>query len=159
MCDPVTATLVATSLAGTMQGISQQNKAASANRANAMQAQNNSIDQLGQQQVEQNRSLIQQGFDATLAGREAASTASVSAAESGVQGNSVRAMMRSKSQIANRGAARTGMEMSSLRTQAGSNLRGLGATTQGRINSVPTTRFGIGDAASALMPIANKYAD
>ena len=158
MCDPVTGALVASSLASSIQGIQAQNKAASANRENAMQAQNVSIDQMGQQQVEQNRGLIQQGFDATLQGREAASTAYTSATEAGVAGNSVRQMMRSKSQIANRNAGRTGQEMASLQNQAGSNLRGLGATTQGRINSVPTTRFGIGDAASALMPIANKYA-
>ena len=159
MCDPATLALSALSGVQSMAQVNAQNKAHAANRANALQAQNDSIDQQGQQYTEQNRSLIQGAFDAELAGRAAESAAYTSAIANGVQGASVRQMMRSKGQVASRNAQRAKQETASLRAQAGNNLRGLSTNTQSRINSVSRTKFGLGDAASMLTPIVRSQMD
>ena len=141
------------SAVGSMSQISAQNDAAAANRANAIQAQNDQIDDQGRQFVEQNRALIQEGFDNVLAGRSAQADAYTSAIANGVQGRSVRAMMTSNKQKTSRSRNRTQQEMESLSTQTDANFKHIRSSTQGRINRVSTTSFGLGDAAQALTPI------
>jgi len=153
MCDPVTLSLAALSVAGSVDAVNKQNKAHVANRENAMQAQNDQIDDQGRQFVENNRSLVQGGFDSILAGREAEADSYTSAIANGVSGASVKAMLMDTRQKASRNATRTKQEQGSLRTQTGANFKHIKSSTQGRINSVSSTKFGIGDAASALTPI------
>lgn len=153
MCEPATIAMAGLSAVGSMAQVNAQNDAAARNRANAIQAQNDQIDDQGRQYVEQNRSLIQGGFDSILAGREAEADAYTSAIANGVQGRSVRAMLLDKGQTAARNATRTQQEADSLETQTGANFKSIRANTQGRINRVSTTSFGIGDAAKALTPI------
>lgn len=152
MCDPTLA-MSALSVGKSMSAISDQNAAAARNREIAIQAQNDQIDDQGRQYVEQNRSLIQGTFDSILAGREAEADAYTSAIANGAQGNSVRAMMSATRQKVSRGATRSQQEGDSLRGQVGASFKNIRSRTQGRINSVPTTSFGIGDAAQALAPI------
>ena len=157
MCDPITqAVLIGVSK---VSEISAQNKAADANRANALTAKNNEQAQQGQSYVEQSRSLIQGGFDEILQGRSDRATAYASAIENGVQGNSVMATIRSLRQKSARGKARTQMEITSLKTQQGLSLSHIGAKAQGRINSVPRTSLGLGDVASILTPIVKAQQD
>ena len=153
MCEPMTLAMAALQGASSMAGINAQNEAHVKNRANALQAQNIEIDDTGRQYVEQNRSLIQGGFDAILEGRSAEAEAFTSAIQNGVQGSSVRALMRDRKQKTNRNATRTAQSQDSLKTQVGANMRHISNKTQGRINSVSSTGFGIGDMAGVLAPI------
>ena len=173
MCEPITATALLTTIGGgsaaagtaavasaglsaasSISAINAQNRAHVANRANAMQAQNNEINDQGRQFVEQNRSLIQGGFDAILQGRAAEAEAYTSAIQNGVSGSSVRAMLRDRRQKVARNATRTQQERTSLEQQTGANFKHIGAKTQGRINSVSKTSWSLGDTAKALQPIA-----
>lgn len=153
MCDPVTAGLAGLQAIGAVSDINNQNDAAVANAQNAKRAANEESASTTEQYIEQQRSLIQGGFDAVLEGREAESMAYASAIENGVQGASVKAALRNQKQKTGRSQSRTSQEMQSLRTQTGTNLRHIGEKTKGRIASVPTTSFGLGDAAQVLTPI------
>lgn len=153
MCDPVTMGLSALQGIGAVAGINAQNEAAAANRENAVAAANDQYASTTEQYIEQNRSLIQGGFDAILEGRENEAIAYTSAIQNGVQGASVKAVIRDQKQKTGRSETRTSQEIKSLSTQVGANLKHIGTTAQGRINSVPTTSFGLGDVASVLTPI------
>jgi len=153
MCDAPTIAMAGLSAAKSMSAINDQNEAAAANRKNALIAQNNQIEEQGRQYIEQNRSLIQGGFDSVLAGRAAQADAYTAAIANGVQGNSVRAMLSNQRMASQRNTQRTNQEMSSLSDQTDANFRNIRAGTQGKINSVSTTSFGLGDAAQALTPI------
>ena len=153
MCEPTTLAMAGLSAVGSMSEISAQNAASAANRRNAITAQNNQIEDQGRQYIEQNRSLIQGGFDRVLAGRADQADAYTAAIANGVQGNSVKAMLSDQRMTSQRNTQRTKQEMSSLSAQTEANFRHIRAGTQGRINSVPTTSFGLGDAAQALAPI------
>ena len=153
MCEPTTIAMASLSAIQSASAISDQNKASAANRVNANDAMNDEIEQSGKQYIEQNRSLIQGGFDAVLQGRADEATSYTSAIENGVQGASVKALMRSQKQITDRNAGRTRQEMTSLSDQQGANFKHIAAKAQGRINSAPTTGWTIGDTASVLAPI------
>lgn len=153
MCEPTTLALAGLNAMSSISSIQNQNAAAVSNARNAKTAMNDSIAQEQLSFSERSRSLVQGGFDAILAGRAAEASAFTSAIENGVQGNSVKSMMRSARQATARSGARTQQELTSLSTQTGQNLKHIGTTTQGRINSVPTTRFGMGDLAGVLAPI------
>jgi len=153
MCEPTTIAMAGLSAVGSMSEIGAQNDAAVANAANAKTAMNDQYADQSRQYVEQNRSLIQGGFDSILAGREAESDAFTSAIANGVQGASVKAMFLDTRQQTARSATRTRQEMESLEGQVNANFKNIRSGTQGRINSVPTTSFGLGDAAQALTPI------
>lgn len=153
MCDPATIGMAALSGIQSASAIGEQNSASATNRVNANNAMNDEIEQSGKQYIEQQRSLIQGGFDAVLQGRADEATAYTSAIENGVQGASVKALMRSQKQITDRNKGRTLQEMSSLSDQQGANFKHIAAKAQGRINSVPTTKWTIGDTAKVLAPI------
>lgn len=159
MCDPVTAAMSGLSVLSSAGEINAQNSAAVSNAANAKQAMNDEQASTTQGFLEQNRSLIQGGFDAILEGRAAESSAYASAIQNGVQGASVKASLRNIRQKTNRSTGRTAQEITSLKDQTGANLKHIRSKAQGRINSVPTTSFGLGDAAGALAPIVKKYQD
>ena len=141
------------SLIGSMDAIDNQNEHSAANARNAKIAMNQEMEATDASYIEQNRSLLQGAFDAVIAGREAEATSYASAIENGVQGSSVKASLRSLRQKANRSSARTSKEMTSLRNQTQSQYRHINAKATGRIASVPSTSFGLGDAAKALAPI------
>lgn len=153
MCDPITMAMSGLNAVQSMASISAQNSAAAQNHANSIQAMNDSIAQEQLSFSERNRSLLQGGFDAILEGREAESAAYASAIQNGVQGNSVKAMLRDTRRKTARNSSRTTQEMESLREQTGANLDHIHTTASGRINSVPTTSFGFGDLAGVLSPI------
>lgn len=141
------------SAVGKVAEVNAQNEASALNRQNAITAMNDEQSQEMDSYIEQNRSLIQGGFDAVLQGREDEATAYTSALQNGVQGGSVKAVLRENRQRASRNAYRTEQEQDSLRTQTGHNQRGIQAKAQGRINSVPTTSFNFGDLGTVLSPI------
>jgi hypothetical protein len=141
------------SLIGTMNTINNQNDHAEANAQNAKIAANQEREGTDASYIEQHRSLIQGAFDSVIAGREAEATSYASAIENGVQGSSVKASLRSLRQKSDRNTARTSQEMKSLRSQTQSQYRHINAKATGRIASVPTTSFGLGDAATVLAPI------
>ncbi len=143
------------SLIGSIGAVNAQNSASDANRQAALLAANDQYASTTEQYIEQNRSLIQGGFDAVLEGRANESIAYTSALENGVQGASIKAVLRDTRQKASRSAGRTKQEMASLERQTGASLRHVHATAQGRINSVPRTSLGLGDVAGVLAPIVN----
>lgn len=153
MCDPVTAGLAALQGVSQVAGIQSQNKAAAQNYANSVQAANDEYASSTEQYIEQNRSLIQGGFDAVLSGRADEAVAYTSAVQNGVQGASVKAMLRDRKQKTGRSTVRASQEIKSLKRQSGANLKHIGTKTKARINSVPTTKWGLGDTASVLTPI------
>lgn len=155
MCDPLTLGIAqgGLSLIGAGAAVNEQNAASARNRQNAVMAMNEQQAQEQETYIEQQRSIIQGGFDAILQGREDEATAYASALQNGVSGGSVKAVLRDSRQRAARSASRTGQEMASLRTQTNRNQRGIYTQTRGRINSVATTSLNIGDFASALAPI------
>ncbi len=153
MCEPTTIALAALQAAKSVSAINNQNQASAANRENANAAKNDEMVSSTEAYVEQNRSLIQGGFDAVLEGRANEATAYASAIENGVQGNSVKGMLRDKKVLTSRNKGRAKSEIKSLGTQQGANLRHIGSKAKGRIASVPTTSFGLGDAANILSPI------
>jgi len=178
MCEPVTLTAIATAAGpalstaiasgaasaglaavGTVAAIGKQNDAAVANASAAKTAMNGEIATTTEQYIEQNRSLVQGGFDAILAGRAAEAEGYTSAISNGVQGASVKAMLRDRKQKTARGAGRTGQEMDSLARQTGANFKHIGSKAQGRINGVATTSFGIGDLAKIAAPMVNAQMD
>lgn len=152
MCDPVTAGLTALRGISTISEIQEQNSAAGANARNAIRAQNDETATTTEQYIEQNRSLIQGGFDAILEGRSAEAEAYTSAVQNGVQGASVKAVLRDRQQKTSRSTGRTKQEMDSLARQTGANFKHISTKAQGRINSVPTTSFGLGDLAKIATP-------
>lgn len=156
MCDPVTMGMTALNGISRVAQISTQNQAAAANASNAKQAANDEIATSTEQYIEQNRSLIQGGFDAVLEGRANEAVAYASAIQNGVQGSSVKAMLRDRKQKTGRSETRTSQEIKSLSRQAGANLKHIGTKTQARINSTPTTSLGLGDVATVLTPIVRK---
>ena len=178
MCEPVTLTAIASSVGPMMatavssgaasaglaavssvSAINNQNKAAVGNARNAKIAMNEEQATTTEQYIEQNRSLVQGGFDAILAGRSAESEAYTSAIQNGVQGASVKAVLRDRSQKTARSAGRTRQEMDSLSRQTGANLNHIRTKAQGRINSTPTTSFGFGDLAKIAAPMVNAQMD
>lgn len=159
MCDPATLTLAGLKTVATFAAIDAQNDRAGRNFASAAAAGNREIETTQQQFIEQNRSLIQGGFDQVLAGRAAEAEAYTSAIENGVQGASVRAMLRDRKLAAQRGETRTVQEIDSLSGRVDNQFKNIGVKTAGRINSVSTTRFGFGDAAGILAPIVRTQVD
>lgn len=161
MCDPVTAgaAMGGLQLIQTMSGISDQNRAAKRNARAAGQAQADETDQTTASYIEQQRGLLQGSFDAILEGRANEATAYTSAVENGVQGASVRAMLRDRSQKAGRNKSRAEQEMGSLRAQTGASYKHIRSKAKGRINSVSPTKFGLGDAAGILAPIVSSQMD
>lgn len=153
MCEPTTLALAGLSAMSSASTISAQNSAAVQNAANAKQAMNDSYASTTEAFIEQNRSLLQGGFDAILEGRANEATAYASAIENGVQGASIKASLRAARQKTDRSQVRTSQEMKSLRTQTGANLKHIRTGAQNRINSVPTTRWTLGDTAGVLAPI------
>lgn len=153
MCDPLTIAMAGLSAASSASAIGAQNSAAVKNDAHAKAAMNDEYVSTTEQFIEQNRSLIQGGFDAVLEGRANEATAYASAIENGVQGASVKAVLRDHRQKTQRSSGRTKQEMKSLKDQTGANYKHIRSKAQGRINSVPTTSFGLGDAANALSHI------
>ena len=152
MCDPTIA-MAGLNVAKSASAIGAQNSAAVQNDAHAKAAMNDEYVSSTEQYIEQNRSLIQGGFDAVLEGRANESIAFASAIENGVQGSSVKALLRDHRQKTQRSSGRTKQEMKSLKDQTGANYKHIRSKAQGRINSVPTTSFGLGDVANALSPI------
>lgn len=158
MCDP-TLGMVALNGISTMAGISSQNKASAANAQNAKLAANYEYQTSTEQYIEQNRSLLQGGFDAILAGREAESQAYTSAIQNGVQGNSIKAILRDQRQKTGRSATRTAQEQESLTNRTINAYKGIEQKTIARIASVPSTSFGLGDAVGILAPIVKYGSD
>lgn len=152
MCEPTTIAMMALQGASAVSGIQSQNTAAARNASHAISAGNDEAASTTEQYIEQNRSLIQGGFDAILEGRQAEALAYTSAIENGVQGASVKAMLRDRRQKAGRSQTRLNQEMDSLARQTGANYKHIASKTQGRINSVPTTSFGLGDLAKIAAP-------
>lgn len=159
MCDPISIGMAGLSAISKASAINAQNQAHVANAANALEANNNEIEQSTEQYIEQQRSLIQGGFDAILEGRDAESIAYTSAIENGVQGNSLKAILRDQAQTAGRNAVRNSQEMGSLRRQTGANFDHITAKTKGRISSVSSTKWTLGDTASVLAPIVRSQMD
>ena len=159
MCDPITAAMAGLQAVSSMSAITAQNAAAAENAQNAQIAANGEYASTTAAYVEQNRSLIQGGFDAILEGRANESIAYTSAIQNGVQGSSVKAVLRDARQRKARNSGRTKMELDSLQTQVGASYAHIDATAKGRINSVPTTSFGFGDAASILSPILSSQTE
>lgn len=166
MCDPVIGMQLA--LAGAQSGLSimgrraeieAQNKHAAATGRLAKSAMNDEMASTTAGFIEQNRSLIQGGFDAVLAGRAAESTAYASAIENGVKGASVKATLRSLKQNTERSTGRTKQEIKSLSDQHGMNLKHVVSKAKGRMAGAPTTEWGIGDTAQALAPIVRSFQD
>lgn len=153
MCEPTTIAMAGLSAVSSMSQISNQNQASATNAAHAQEAANDQYGSTTAGFIEQNRSLLQGSFDAILEGRAAESMAYTSAIENGVQGASVKSTLRSLRQKTNRGDVRTGQEMASLRQQTGASLKHIGSTAKGRINSVPSTGWTLGDTVGVLSPI------
>lgn len=153
MCDP---TIAVAALSGvqSMAAISEQNQAAAENTAQAKRAANEQYSSESERYIEENRALLQQSYDAILAGRAAESEAYTSAIQNGVQGASVRAILRDRAAKTERSIVRAQQEGTSLRNQLGNSFKAIQTQTAGRISSVPTTRFGVGDLAGILAPIA-----
>lgn len=153
MCDP---TIAVAALSGvqSMAAISEQNQAAAENTAQAKRAANEQYASESERYIEENRALLQQSYDAILAGRAAESEAYTSAIQNGVQGASVRAILRDRAAKTERSIVRAQQEGTSLRNQLGNSFKAIQTQTAGRISSVPTTRFGVGDLAGILAPIA-----
>lgn len=152
MCDP-TLVVAGIQTVGRVAEINEQNVASDKNAAMAVKAGN---DEMAAEQLsfaEKNRSLLQGGFDAILEGRAAESEAYTSAIENGVQGASVKAMLRTKGMKTTRSKTRTQQEIKSLKAQTGANLNHISNKVAGRIASVPKTKFGLGDAAQIAAPL------
>lgn len=157
MCDPVTGGMVALNAIQTMSGIDAQNQAAMENNAAANKAAADEQDETTRGFVEQQRSLIQGGFDAILEGRAAEAEAYTSAISNGVQGSSLKAVLRDQRQKSGRNQSRVGQEMKSLKTQTGANYKHIRSKAMGRTAQVSTTKMNLGDAAGILAPIGVKY--
>lgn len=159
MCDPATLGMAVLNGVGQMAAINEQNAAASRNSMNARLAANAEFESETNKFLEQQRSLIQGGFDAVLEGRANQSAAYASAVQNGVQGASVKAVLRDQRQKAARSASRASQEMDSLSNQTGANFKHITEKTKGRIASVPFTSWGIGDTAQVLAPIVRSQVD
>lgn len=153
MCDPVFASAALSGIQS-MAAINEQNRASEENRAQALRAANENYASETERYVEENRALLQQSFDAILEGRAAESAAYTSAIQNGVQGSSIRAIMRDRAAKTERSIVRTQQEGTSLRNQLGNSLKAINTQAEGRISSVKRTKFGMGDLAGILAPIA-----
>lgn len=156
MCEPTLllgAVSGGLSLMASQAQVDEQNAAAARNRQHSLLAANEEYAQVQDRYIEENRSLIQGGFDSILAGRADEATAYASALQNGVSGNSVKAVLRDHRQMTGRNKSRTSMEAASLRKNATNNFTNVRSRAQGRINQVPTTSLNMGDYASALSPI------
>lgn len=152
MCDPTLA-MVGINAASSFAGISAQNSASNANAQNAKLAANNEYTQNTRSYLDENRAILQTGLDLILQGREAESRSYTSAIGSGVQGSSVRSLMRESAFATARNRQRNRDEQTGLRNSLKTSNEQTRARTEARIASVPRTSFGIGDALGILAPI------
>jgi len=155
MCEPTYA-MAGLKAVSTVASINAQNEASMKNAMRARQAANNQYVQNAEKYIQDNRSILQAGFDRALEGREAESMAYASAIENGVQGKSVRAMLRDKNFQTTRNRMRTQQELESLESSAEARMINIHDRAEGRVASVPSTSFGLGDAAQILTPIVKK---
>lgn len=153
MCDPATMAVAALNGVQSMAAISEQNAAAAENRTQAIRAANDNYASETERYIEENRSLLQGSFDAILQGRAAESEAYTAAIQNGVQGTSVRALLRDRAAKTERSVVRSKQESVSLRGQVKSSLKAINQQAEGRISQVQPTRFGVGDLAGILAPI------
>lgn len=153
MCDPLSIAMAGLSAVSSAAEISAQNQASAKNAEMAVNSMNLEYAQTQDEYIERNRSLLQEGFDQVLKGRADQATAYTSALENGVQGNSIKAMLRNSRMKADTNANRYKQEQDSLRRQTSNRFSHITAKAQGRIAAVPQTSFGFGDVASALTPI------
>lgn len=152
MCDPTLA-MVGINAASSFAGIGAQNAASDANAMSAKLAANNEYVQNTRAYIDETRSILQSGMDLVLQGRAAESMALTSSIQSGVQGSSVRALMRDMSFASARNRQRNQQELQGLKSATTTRNEQTSARTKARIESVPRTRFGLGDAVSILAPI------
>lgn len=162
MCEPITMTSMA--MAGlqgiqSISAINDQNAAAAENSIAARVAANDEFEGTTSQYIEEQRSLVQGGFDAILEGRAAEAESYTSAIQNGVRGASVKAVLRDVRQKTERGASRTKQEMESLARGTTQQFRNITSRTKARIASVPTTKFGLGDVAQIVTPIIRGQMD
>lgn len=157
MCDPITATSIGLSMAGSVaqfagqsQQTAQYNAAAKQNGINANVAAEHQFADEGRKYIYDMRELQQEGYAATMKGRQAVGTSIASAGASGFDASSF-----SVGDIISSENQKTAQSMDNIRTKQddkGNALRSaddtIEAQTQGRINSMP------GKAAPSALGLA-----
>jgi hypothetical protein len=158
MCDP-TLGMVALNAVGTVAGIQSQNSHSAAVAANARQAANNQYAAESSNYVQQNRALIQGGFDAILEGRAKEAIAYTSAIENNGAGNSLRAVLADRRGKTGRGMDRFAQEADANKAQLDTKFKSIETQAAGRMASAPPTSFGLGDLVGIVAPIPKYGSD
>lgn len=157
MCDAGTMLSAGASVFEKMEKQRVTNEHAAKTRANAVRAQNDEGDSAQQRFVEDNRTAVQEAYEAAMEGRQTLSSQINQAADSGVMGISVNDVLFAQTGANARKDNKFDQELKSRKTQFDINMAGLSATTQNQINSAPV------DNSNPLMaaagPIAGGFSD
>lgn len=137
MCDAGTMLSAGASVFEKMEQQRATNEHAAKTRANAVRAQNDEGDSAQQRFTEDNRTAVQEAYEAALEGRQTLSSQINQAADSGVMGISVNDVLFAQTATNARVSNKFDQELRSRKTQFEINMAGLGATTQNQINSAP----------------------
>jgi len=135
MCDPVTISMGALSMATAQQQAAGQKKMYEANAANAAAAASDQLMQLNLQQAQDEENALQQQMDTDLQMMQAMSTATVAGGESGASLNSNAALQ----DIARQGLvsnSRVTQQLERNNMQREMDTKGIMSGAQSRINSV-----------------------
>lgn len=139
MCDPTTIALTGLGLgiAGDIMDSHAQNDASKKNERAAKEAAKVDIGAINLREAQENRAAMQQIEEADRQTKTVVGQAHVSAAEAGVSGNSVDALMQ---QIQAQGSllkSDIGLNKNNTISQLEREKAGIAATAQSRINAVP----------------------
>lgn len=137
MCDAGTMLSAGASVFEKMEQQRATNEHAAKTRANAVRAQNDEGDSAQQRFVEDNRTAVQEAYEAALEGRQTLSSQINQAADSGVMGISVNDVLFAQTGSNARKDNKFVQELNSRKTQFEINMAGLGSQTQNQINSAP----------------------
>lgn len=157
MCDAGTMLKAGASVLEQAEKQRQTNEHAARTRAAAVRAQNDEGDSAQQRFVEDNRTAVQEAYEAALEGRQTLSSQINQAADSGVMGISVNDVLFAQTGTNARKDNKFTQELQSRKTQFEINMAGLGAQTQNQINSAPVDNSN--PLMAAVSPIASGVSD
>lgn len=157
MCDAGTMLKAGASVLEQAEKQRQTNEHAARTRASAVAAQNDEGDSAQQRFVEDNRTAVQEAYEAALEGRQTLSSQINQAADSGVMGISVNDVLFAQTGTNARKDNKFTQELQSRKTQFEINMAGLSAQTQNQINSAPVDNSN--PLMAAVSPIASGVSD
>ena len=140
MCDPASAVMAASAVAGAagqQQQADAANQAAMTNGRNANLSAQNTYDAEARRTIYDAKSAQKEGYDATLRGRASAATGIASSGDSGFQGNSLEDLVSAEQQKIATNESKTRLKQEDITQVYIDKTKAAQMQAQGRIDSMP----------------------